>query len=263
MVKFSKKIRETDKKTLVIYFIVRLLIIGCLVLEAIHQNWSNVFLCLITLILITLPALLEKHFKLMLPNFLESLIILFIFASIILGEINNFFGNVPHWDTVLHTINGFVCAGLGFSLVNLLNKNSDNINLSPVYLLLVSFSFSMTIGVLWEFVEYGIDKVLLTDMQKDVQVTQIASVYLNEDGENKAVILNDISYTLIYSVDEDGNEIETRVGGYIDLGINDTMKDLFVNFLGAIIFNLLAYLYILDNKKWPFIEKFLIKRINV
>lgn len=255
--KFKKIIASSDKKSVRVYIIIRFLILICLVMQIIHHEWNNAFLCLMTLILITLPFIIEKKFKIELPDTLEVIIILFIFAAEILGEINNFFNIFKHWDTMLHTINGFICAGIGFSLVNLLNKNSSKINLSPSYLLLVSFAFSMTIGVMWEFAEYTMDKVFLTDAQKDHQITTISSVYLNEEGKNESVILKNIEYTKIYSKDKDGNLIETTIGGYLDIGLNDTMKDLMVNFLGAITFNLIAYLYIKGNKKYQFVEDLL------
>ncbi|MGN1358292.1 MAG: hypothetical protein ACI4WU_02875 [Bacilli bacterium] len=260
--KFKKAIENADKKSLTVYIIVRFLIIVCLIMQIIHKEWNNAFLCLLTLILITMPFIFEKHFKIELPNTLETIIILFIFAAEILGEINNFYNTFKHWDTMLHTLNGFICAGIGFSLVDLLNKNSKKINLSPAYLLLVSFTFSMTIGVMWEFCEYTMDKVFLMDAQKDHQITTISSTYLNETGENKSVILKNIEYTKIYSQDEDGNLVETTVGGYLDIGLNDTMKDLLVNFLGAIIFNLIAYLYIKNNQKWQFVEGFIPTKTN-
>lgn len=260
--KFKKAIENADKKSLTVYIVVRFLIIVCLIMQIIHKEWNNAFLCLLTLILITMPFIFEKHFKIELPNTLEAIIIIFIFAAEILGEINNFYNTFKHWDTMLHTLNGFICAGIGFSLVDLLNKNSKKINLSPAYLLLVSFTFSMTIGVMWEFCEYTMDKVFLMDAQKDHQITTISSTYLNETGENKSVILKNIEYTKIYSQDEDGNLVETTIGGYLDIGLNDTMKDLLVNFLGAIIFNLIAYLYIKNNQKWQFVEGFIPTKTN-
>ena len=141
MKKIKKIIKESSKKTLAVYLIIRILILTCLILQIIHKNWSNAFLCLLTLILITLPFVIEKTFKLKLPTLLETIIIIFIFSAEILGEINNFFNIFKHWDTMLHTINGFICAGVGFSLVELLHKNSKKIKLSPSYLLLVSFTF--------------------------------------------------------------------------------------------------------------------------
>ena len=260
--KLRKTLERSDKKSVTVYIVIRFLILVCLVMQIIHNQWNNAFLCLLTLILITMPFIIEKKFKIDLPNTLETIIILFIFAAEILGEINNFFNIFKHWDTMLHTLNGFICAGIGFSLVDLINKNSDKIKLSPAYLLLVSFTFSMTIGVMWEFGEYTMDKVFLTDAQKDTQITDISSVYLNENGENKSVILKDIEYTKIYSKGQDGKAIETTIGGYLDIGLNDTMADLLVNFLGAIIFNLIAYLYIKDNEKWQFVEGFIPTKVR-
>ena len=118
----------------------------------------------------------------------------------------------------------------------------------------------MTIGVIWEFAEFTMDKLFLTDAQKDHQITTISSVYLNEEGKNESVILKDIEYTKIYSKDASGELIETAIGGYLDIGLNDTMKDLMVNFLGAIIFNLIAYLYIKDNEKYQFVKGFLLTK---
>ena len=124
--KLKRAIENADKKSLTVYIVVRFLIIVCLIMQIIHKEWNNAFLCLLTLILITMPFTFEKHFKIELPNTLEAIIIIFIFAAEILGEINNFYNTINHWDTMLHTINGFICAGIGFSLVDLLNKRFNS-----------------------------------------------------------------------------------------------------------------------------------------
>lgn len=254
--------RYSNKTTIAVYIIIRFLVIVCLIMQIIHKELGNAFLCLLTLILITIPSLFEKKFKISLPSTLEIIIILFIFAAEILGEINNFYRLFKHWDTILHTINGFICAGIGYSMIDLLNKNTKKVNLSPSCLLLVAFTFSMTIGVIWEFCEYTMDKIFLTDMQKDTQITTISSVYINEKGENKPIILKNIEYTKIYSKDKNGTLIETTIGGYLDIGLNDTIKDMLVNFLGALIFNLIAYLNIKNNKKWQLAEEFIPTKIK-
>ena len=148
------------KASITVYFTLRILVIICMILEFLRGDLNNAFLCLLSLILFLMPFFIEKHFKIDLPDTLEIIIFLFIFSAEILGEINNFYGNIPHWDTILHTINGFLCASVGFSLVYLLNKNTKFINLSPFFVVLVSFTFSMTIGVMWEFFEYGADTIL-------------------------------------------------------------------------------------------------------
>ena len=254
MKKTNKIQRYPNKKTILVYIAIRFLVILCLIMQIIHNELGNAFLCLLTLILITLPFLFEKKFKISLPSTLEIVIILFIFAAEILGEINNFYRIFKHWDTILHTINGFICAGIGYSMVDLLNKNTKKVNLSKSYLLLVSFTFSMTIGVLWEFFEYGWDKFLNVDMQKDTVIQKISSVALNPDGENKAVVVDDIGKTIIY--DTNGDVLQVIDNGYLDIGLNDTIEDLFVNFIGAIVFSCFAFFDLKHNRSNSFINRF-------
>ena len=225
--------KETKRSSLAIYLILRFLVIVCMVLQLLKGNINNALLCLLSLILLFAPLFIQNKFAITLPSGLEITIYFFIFAAEILGEINNFYGIIPYWDTILHTINGFLAAAVGFSLIDLLNKNSKNVNLSPFYLCLVAFCFSMTIGVLWEFFEYSSDKFFDLDMQKDTIVKKISSVALNPSGKNKAMVVSSIGKTVIY--DENGYVLETIDGGYLDIGLNDTMKDLLVNFIDKFI----------------------------
>lgn len=250
--------KESSKSSIAVYFLLRTLVIICLVLEFLRGDFNNAILCLLSLILFLIPFFIEKKFKIELPNTLEIIIMLFIFAAEILGEINNFYGIIPHWDTMLHTINGFLAAGVGFALFDLLNKNVKEINLSPLFLAVVAFCFSMTIGVLWEFGEYTADKYFKNDTQKDYIINNISSVKLNPKKENVPIKIKNIQKTVIYSEDKEGNEIITTIdGGYLDIGINDTMKDLIVNFLGASCFSLFGYLYVLNRDKYHFINHFI------
>lgn len=180
-----------------------------------------------------------------------------------MGEINNFYIVIPYWDTILHTLNGFLAAGIGFSLVDLLNENISSIKLSPIFIVIVSFCFSITIGVLWEFFEYGADNILKTDMQKDSIVQNISTVTLDKTKSNKAIGINNIKYTVIYSEDNEGKMNETIIpNGYLDIGINDTMKDLMVNFIGAICFSVFGYLYIINRGKYHFVNNFIARKIS-
>ena len=134
--------QENNKKVLTIYIILRLVVIISMIWQIFRQNWSNVFLCVLTLILFSIPYFLDKKFKIELPTVLESIILLFIFSAEILGEIQNFYGIFKHWDTILHTMNGFLCAAIGFSLIDILNRNEKiHMNLSPVFVALVAFCF--------------------------------------------------------------------------------------------------------------------------
>ena len=246
--------QESKRSSLVVYTVLRVLVIVCMILQILKGNFENALLCLLSLLLLLVPFFIQKNFKITLPNTLEIIILLFIFSAEILGEIQNFYGIFPFWDTMLHTINGFLAAAVGFSLINLLNKNSEKFNLSPVYLCLVAFCFSMTIGVLWEFFEFASDKVLSIDMQKDRVVDKISSVELDPEKNNNPIVIKDIGYTIIYN--NEGKELAKISNGYLDIGINDTMKDLIVNFIGAVVFSSLGYLYLISNGKNTFVTNF-------
>lgn len=257
-IKSSELIRlayqETKRTSLLVYLVLRILVIICMILQLLNGNISNALLCLLSLVLLLLPLFIQTKFQITLPNTLEIIIYLFIFSAEILGEINNFYSRIPYWDTILHTLNGFLATAIGFSLIDLLNKNSKKFKLSPIYLCLVAFCFSMTIGVLWEFFEYAADKFFLLDMQKDEIITKISTVILDETNSNKTIIIKDIDKTILY--DKSGQVLATINNGYLDIGINDTMEDLFVNFIGAITFCIFGYFYLTKDKKTKFITNF-------
>lgn len=246
---------RANKKTSKVYVVLRILVIVCMVLQLIRGEIGNALLCILSLVLFTLPVVFQKRFKFRLPAALEIIIYLFIFSAEILGEIYNFYGHVPIWDSILHTINGFICAGMGFGLIELLNENSTRIRLSPIYVAIVAFCFSMTIGVCWEFFEYSADVFLKTDMQKDYIVTEINTVKLNPNNENKAVQIKGIDKTVLY--DSEGNELAVVQGGYLDIGLKDTMSDLFLNLIGAVVFSVSGFLYSKNQKKYNFAKNFI------
>jgi hypothetical protein len=251
----KKEVKESRKSSLTVYLILRVLVILCLILQILRGDLNNAFLCVWALILFTVPLFIQKAFKITLPNVLETVIFLFIFAAEILGEINNFYIRIPYWDTMLHAINGFLCAGIGFALIDLLNKNSKKIKLSPSYVAIVAFCFSMTIGVCWEFFEFAMDKFIHVDMQKDRIVQTISSTLLDETKTNKSIQINSIEKTIMF--DAQGNQIAVIEGGCLDIGLIDTMKDLFVNLLGAVLFSIIGYFYIKNSKKYKFAENFI------
>lgn len=251
---FKDNFKHSSKRAIITYLILRTLVILCLILQILRGDLNNAFICLLTLLLFTIPTIITNKLKIKLPSALECIIYIFIFAAEILGEINNFYIVIPHWDTILHTLNGFLVAGVGFSLVDLLNETSTkSFKLSPIFVAIVAFCFSMTIGVLWEFFEYSADTYLKMDMQKDVLVSSISSVDLNEEKKNKAVIVNNIKSTQI--ILEDGTIVISD--GYLDIGLHDTMEDLIVNFIGAIAFSFIGYLYILNRDKYKFASNFI------
>ena len=239
-----------------VYVILRALVIAALVAQIFHRNYENVFLCVLTLFLFTLPAFIERAIRIDIPDVLEIIILLFIFAAEILGEIRAYYIQFAYWDTMLHTLNGFLCAAIGFSLLDILNRNERlKFSLSPVYLSVVAFCFSMTIGVLWEFFEFFMDQTFLLDMQKDTVVHSIGSVMLDPNGGNVPVAIHNITDVIVITAD--GARQSLGLGGYLDVGIIDTMKDLFVNFIGAVVFSTIGFFYVKNRGKGKFAPQFI------
>lgn len=243
---------KEHRSSFVVYVILRTLVIFVLIRQIMMQNYENIFVCLLTLLLLLVPSFVQLTFKIELPIFLEILILIFIYAAEILGEIDNYYFSIPYWDTVLHTINGFVCAAVGFSMVSLLNKSEKvQFFVSPVFLAIVSFTFSMTIGVLWEFFEFSMDQFFAMDTQKDTLITSIHSAGVDE-------VIPAFEADNIHEVMIDGKIISDQ--GYIDIGLIDTMEDLFVNFIGATTFSLFSYFYARNKERFTFIQNFIPKK---
>lgn len=239
---------QNKKSVLTVYWILRILVIATLVLQLIDGDYEGAMICVLTLVLFTLPSVLERKLRVDLPNALEIVILCFIFAAEILGEIREFYVLVPHWDTVLHTINGFLFAAIGFCIVNLLNTDKRvSMTLSPFYMAVAAFCFSMTIGVVWEFFEWGMDLCFGTDMQKDVVIDAINTVTLHPEGRNDAVTISGITDAIV--ILQDGSQRKLSVGGYLDIGLMDTMKDLLVNMIGAVVFSVFGYFYVKTKGK--------------
>ena len=247
-----------NKTTLTVYLVLRGLVIFVLIRSLLRREYQSMFLCALSLVLMVLPSIISKKLKIVLPSTLEIIILLFIFAAEILGEIHSFYVRIPNWDTMLHTINGFLCAAIGFCLVDMLNRDDQfSFKLSPLYLAIVSFCFSMTVGVLWEFYEFGVDQLLGMDMQKDTVVHVINSVNLDPTRSNTVIHIQDIVDTIV--VHSDGTQETLGLGGYLDLGIIDTMKDLFVNFIGAVVFSTIGYFYVKHKGKGKVATRFIPK----
>ena len=228
-----------NRPAFAVFAILRLLVIIVLIRCIILGKWESVFVCSLTLVLFLIPPFVEKQFSIELPTALEITVYVFVFCAEILGEVSCYYVKYPFWDTALHTTSGFIFAAFGFCLLDILNRNKK-VNFSPITLTLMAFCFSMTIGVLWEFFEFAADLFIATDMQKDNIVHSIYSVALDQTMQNKAVPVTDIIKTTVECAD---GAVYT-FDGYLDIGIIDTMKDLFVNFVGAVVFCTCGYFYI-------------------
>ena len=262
-----------NKKTFKLLMVLRTLVILTLVLNVLQRNYEAAALCILSLILFyeaaalcilslilfLMPSFFEKQLKIEIPPLFEGIIYCFIFAAEILGEVNHFYTLIPGWDTILHTLNGFLCAAIGFAMVDLLNRHSSRLNLSPLYLAVVAFCFSMTIGVLWEFFEFFCDQFFFLDMQKDFIVKTIGSVTLDPTHSQKPFVIRNIVRTVIETADGKSYVVN---GGYLDIGIIDTMKDLLVNFVGAVVFSVLGYIYVKTRDENSLAGKLMIHRLT-
>lgn len=246
----SMELRE-HKSSFAVYVVLRAIVVLALIRQTMNGNYENAFLCVLTLILLVMPSLIQLKLRVELPTVLEIILLLFIFAAEILGEIHAFYIKIESWDTILHTMNGFLMAAIGFALVDILNRQEKmTFRLSPAYMAVVAFCFSMTIGVLWEFFEFSMDYFFMLDMQKDTIITSISSVMLDPTGGNTPTRIEGIQDVIV-------NGQNLGLGGYLDIGIIDTMKDLFVNFIGAIVFSIIGYFYVKTKGNGRFAKGFI------
>lgn len=237
---------------------VELALIALVALSIVRQfflgSYHNMFLGILTLILFMIPELIEKKVGVTIPAGLKTVILIFIFAAEILGEINAFYIKIPIWDTMLHTTNGFLMAAIGFALIDLFNRSEKfSVRMSPYFVAFVAFCFSMTVGVVWEFFEFSMDWFFHTDMQKDWILPIISSVKLDPAGANHPIKVTVESLAV--------NGEEWNLGGYLDVGIVDTMKDLMVNFVGAVVFSVIGIVYLKQRGKGK-IASSLIPQVN-
>ena len=243
--------RKKDKKAFTIYIILRAIVLAALVFSLVRRDYESTFYCVLTLLLFLLPSFAEVSFRIDLPTALEIIILLFIFSAEILGELAAYYVRFAYWDTMLHTINGFLCAAIGFSLIDIMNRSERfSLKLSPLYLAVGAFCFSMTVGVLWEFFEFGMDMLTHSDMQKDFVIHTISSVSLDPTLSNTPVVIDGITDVAV-------NGQSLGLGGYLDIGLIDTMKDLIVNFVGAVLFSVIGFFYVKSRGKGRFAREFI------
>lgn len=256
--RYTDKVKQ-HKGVFAVYVILRALVIAVGVFSFFSGNYQNFFLCVLSLILFLLPAFVEKNFGIDLPETLEIIVLLFIFAAEILGEISGFYVKVVFWDSMLHTVTGFLAAAIGFALIDIFNRNEHfKFQISPVYMAIAAFCFSMTVGAVWELFEFSMDFFFGLDMQKDMVITSLSSVSLDLTKSNEVITLSDIAATEL--VTKSGEVIRLSdygIHGYLDIGIVDTMKDLFVNLIGALVFSVIGYFYIKTRGKGKLVRKFI------
>jgi hypothetical protein len=170
-----------------------------------------------------------------LPALFRLAAVLFLFASTFLGEVRECYSLFPFWDSLLHFSAGFMSAVIGFSVM----KELADVK-SAGLLILFAVCFSMTAAVLWEFYEFTVDTVFFTDMQKDTFVDTVSSMQL---GKEKIAVK---------SASINGKSLE----GWLDIGLIDTMKDLFVNAAGAACFSVCGWSHLNGGKAGGLVRLF-------
>lgn len=176
--------------------------------------------CLLGVVAILVPVRLMHRWDIQIPRGMFLMYIAFLYCAIFLGEVQSFYYVVPHWDTILHTFSGAMLGALGFSMIAIFN-NMERIpmNLSPLFVAVFAFCFALAMGGIWEIYEFTADCVLGTNMQK----------FALDNG--------------------------TKLVG--QAALNDTMKDIIVDAIGAFITSIIGYISLKYQKGW--VEKLMIR----
>ena len=213
--KYKQKIKKKNVGNKILYYLLQVLTlmtaIASLVMyivkrEGLETTANQIFMCVMALICINIPAFLEKRFKFYIPNYISIILYVFIFAHYVLGEVLRVYDHSIVFDKILHTTSGVIMSFIGFSFIFMLNKiNPEKMKLSPFFIVLFTFCFTMTTEYVWELFEYSADRLLDLNMQRW------------QDG---------ITETL-----ENGSVISSVPYGS---GLKDTMGDMAVNILGCL-----------------------------
>ncbi len=183
---------------------------------------NQVFMCVMALLCLNIPLFLEKKFKIYVPNYITIILYIFIYAHFVIGEVFRAYDNVIVFDKILHTTSGVIMSFIGFSFVFMLNKvNHDEVKLSPFFIVLFTFCFTMTTEYLWEIFEYNADRIFNSNMQRW------------QDGV--------VEYL------ENGNVISAVAYGS---GLKDTMGDMMVNVLGCLCVCIYAFVGMKLKPDW-------------
>lgn len=239
-----------------IYCLLNLFVTIAALVSVFQGDGKHLMTCFKIMIMFLIPWLIEWKFKIELSSIFILIIHVFMYAAVILGELDSYYLKYPYWDTILHAISGFLSACAGFMLVHLIGEQKQKLKLwiKPIYIVVFAFCLSMTVGVMWEFYEFGMDNLCNRDMQKDTIIHTIKSVKLNQENHS-LTILNDVSNVTVNGQDYD-------LGGYLDIGLYDTMGDLFINLGGALLCCVIGYFALKKDYKYPIVNCFFYVKVN-
>lgn len=155
-----------DRIQLWISYAIRISLLIAIAVASITQQWLSVFLTILILFLTFLPGMITHNYKVYLPIEFELTIIFFVYATLYLGEIREFYTRFWWWDGFLHGISGVVLGFIGFFIVYILNHEKKiKLNMGPKFVALFSFTFAVAIGAVWEILEFAIDNIFGLNMQ--------------------------------------------------------------------------------------------------
>ncbi|WP_395332576.1 hypothetical protein WBP06_05285 [Novosphingobium sp. BL-8H] len=130
-------------------------------------RWGPAGLVVGLMLVIALPVIQRRGVIAMVPVEIQVCTVIFIFATLFLGEFRDFYIRFWWWDLVLHTSSGVLLGLLGFILLYLLNETEAvGMALRPAFLALFAFCFAVALGALWEIFEFAMDQIFGMNMQK-------------------------------------------------------------------------------------------------
>ncbi|MCI2050086.1 MAG: hypothetical protein LKJ76_10295 [Lachnospiraceae bacterium] len=157
----------------------------------------------------------------------------FFIAASVLGTAFRLYTTVPVWDSLLHLTGGFLCVYAGFLIFREMSRRDGVTTHSYAFFALCAFCFTLTISLLWETAEFAADRLLSADNQKDSIVTDIDSSLLDPTHSQKIIHIRNITDVQIHTADGSDYTIE---GGYLDIGLFDTMRDVYMCMIGEALF---------------------------
>ena len=173
-----EKLKKRKKITAICYITTRILVViilGFAIYQMVVENnyeydSRNAFIAIQSVLFLAysfIPMIIEKRWKVEIPESMEILFIIFCIGSLLIGEIVGFYRINSWWDGVMHFMSGSLIAIFSFSLINLLNKNIKIYQiLNPFFMVLFAFCFALTLAVIWEIIEFTIDSITQSDMQR-------------------------------------------------------------------------------------------------
>ncbi len=184
------------------------------VLEAIQGNWLNAVATTGVIIVAFLPMLVGYRFHVRIPAEFELLAVIFVYASLYLGDLHGYYLKYWWWDILLHAGSGLILGIFGFLLVYVINEHEDlEMHMKPSFVSLFAFMFALGMGSLWEMFEFVLDQFLGMDTQGGSQVDTMSDLIVDGIG---AFIISILGYSYLRTTKTD-SFLERWIQHFINL----------------------------------------------